>query len=192
MSRPNKGERGVCTDSGLERLHVQRKAGFCKQDVDLQHCLVAILELRLDGCDLTGECHKDALDLLRFLCAVLQDARIRLHDGLRLNENGRASGRDIVDDAAHFTAILALDGHDITAVPDGDDAFLQILGGVHVADHAFQTVADAVFRCTDLLAQVVQGMRGRICHCIRRKDGARDLLFQAGLGGQRVEQVIGR
>ena len=183
MSRPNEGERGVCTDSGLERLHVQRKAGLCQQDVDLQHCLVAILELRLDGCDLTGECHKDALDLLRFLRAVLQDARIRLHDGLRLNENGRASGRDIVDDAAYFTAILALDGH---------DAFLQILGGVHVADHAFQTVADAVFRCTDLLAQVVQGMRGRICHCIRRKDGARDLLFQAGLRGQRVEQIIGR
>ena len=96
-----------------------------------------------------------------------------------------------MDDAAHFTAILALDGHDITAIPDGDDAFLQILGGVHVADHAFQTVADAVFRCTDLLAQVVQGMRGRICHCIRRKDGARDLLFQAGLRGQRVEQIIG-
>ena len=92
MSRPDERERGVCADSGLERLHVQRKASLCKQDVDLQHCLVAILELRLDGCDLTGECHKDALDLLRFLCAVLQDARICLHDGLRLNENGRASG----------------------------------------------------------------------------------------------------
>ena len=97
-----------------------------------------------------------------------------------------------MDDAAHFTAILALDGHDIAAVPDGDDAFLQILGGVHIPDHAFQPVADAVFRCADLLTQVVQGMRGRIGHCIRRKDGARDLLFQAGLGSQCVEQVIGR
>ena len=63
-----------------------------------------------------------------------------------------------------------------------------------------QEVESKAYALTDELRQIQKDERmstcllytSRICHCIRRKDGARDLLFQAGLRGQRVEQIIGR
>ena len=124
MTRPDERERRIRPDSGFERLHIQCKAGFCKQDVDFQHGLIAVLELRLNGCDLTGKCYQDTLDLLGFLCAVLKDACVCLHDSLRLDEDRRTGRRDVMDDAAHLTAILAFDRNDITAITDGDDALL--------------------------------------------------------------------
>ena len=60
-----------------------------------------------------------------------------------------------MDDAAHLAAILALNRHNIPAIADRDHTLLQILGGIHIADHAFQPVADTVFRSTDLFAQLV-------------------------------------
>ena len=124
MTRPDERERRIRPDSGFERLHIQCKAGFCKQDVDFQHGLIAVLELRLNGCDLTGKCYQDTLDFLGFLCAVLKDACICLHDSLRLDEDRRTGRRDVMDDTAHLTAILAFDRNDIPAISDGDDALL--------------------------------------------------------------------
>ena len=92
-----------------------------------------------------------------------------------------------MDDAAHLAAVLALNRHDITAVADGNHALLQVFGGIHVPHHAFQTVADAVFRSVDLFAQLVQGMGCRVGHGIRGQNGAGDLLFQAGLRSQCIE-----
>ena len=150
------------------------------------------MELRLNGGDLCREGNQNALDLLRFLCAVLQDASVCLHDGLRLHKDCCARGGDIVDDAVHFAAVFTFDRDDIPAVSHGNDALLQIFGGVHVADHSFQTVADAVFSGVDLLAQLIQCARSRVSHGIRCQNGAGDLLLQAGLRGQRVEQVVCR
>ena len=56
---------------------------------------------------------------------------------------------------------------------------------------AVQPVTDGVFCGTDLLPQLIQGMRGSIRHGVRRQNGVRDLLFQARLGRQRIEQIIG-
>ena len=54
-------------------------------------------------------------------------------------------------------------------------------------DQAVQTVTDGIFRGTDLFAQLVQGMRSGIRHGVRRKNGIRNLLFQARLGRQCIE-----
>ena len=69
---------------------------------------------------------------------------------------------------------------------------MQIFGGVHVADHSFQTVADAIFSGVNLLAQLIQRAGSRVSHGIRCQNGAGDLLLQAGLRGQRVKQVVCR
>ena len=176
----------------LERLQVQCQTCLGKQNINVQHCLIAVLELRLDLCHLCRKCHQNALDLLSFLGAVLQDPGICLHHSLRLHKDGCTGGGYIVDDAAYFPAVFAFDRHHIPSVADGDHTLLQILGGIHIAHHAFQPVADAVLGGTDLLAQVVQGMRGSICHGIRRKDGAGYLLFQPRLRCQCVEQIVRR
>ena len=97
-----------------------------------------------------------------------------------------------MDNTAHFTAVFALDRHDIPAVAHGNDTLLQIFGGIHIADHALQTVADAVFGRADLLAQVVQRIGSSISHRIRCKDRTGNLLFKPRLRCQRVEKIIRR
>ena len=142
----------ICAHSGLEGLQLQRKPCFRQQDVDFQHGLVAVLKLRFNGGYLCGKGHQNALDLLRLLCTVLQDAGIGFHHSLRLHKHRSARRGYIVDDTAHLAAVLALDRHNIPAVAHGNHALLQVFGGIHVAHHAFQPVADAVFSGADLLA----------------------------------------
>ena len=178
--------------SGLKGFQLQRKPRLCQQDVDLQHGLVAVLKLRFNGGYLCGKGHQNALDLLRFLCAVLQDAGIGFHHSLRLHKHCSARRGYIVDDTAHLAAVLALDRHNIPTVAHGNHALLQVFGGIHVAHHAFQPVADAVFSGADLLAQLCQRAGGGICHGIRCQNGTGDLLLKARLRCQRVKQIIGR
>ena len=157
--------------SGLEGLQFQCKPRLCQQDVDFQHSLVAVLELRLNGGHLCGKGHQNALDLLRFLCAVLQDAGIGLHHSLRFHEHRSTRRGYIVDDTADLAAVLALDRHNIPAVAHGNHALLQVFRGIHIAHHAFQPVADAVFCGADLFAQLCQSAGGGIRHGVRCQNG---------------------
>ena len=97
-----------------------------------------------------------------------------------------------MDDTAHLAAVLALDRHNIPTVAHGNHALLQVFGGIHVAHHAFQPVADAVFSGADLLAQLCQRAGGGICHGIRCQNGTGDLLLKTRFRRQRVKQIIGR
>ena len=178
--------------SGLEGLQLQCKPRLCQQDVDFQHGLVAVLELRLNGGHLCGKGHQNALDLLCLLCAVLQNAGVCLHHSLRFHEHRSARRGYIVDDTAHLAAVFALDRHNIPAVAHGNHTLLQVFGGIHIAHHAFQPVADAVFGGADLFAQLCQRAGGGIRHGIRCQNGAGDLLLKAWLRCQRVKQIIGR
>ena len=162
---------GIRPHSRLKGLQLQRKPCFCQQNIDFQHCLVAVLELRLNSGHLCGKGHQNALDLLRLLCTVLQDAGIRLHHSLRLHEHRSARRGYIVDDTAHFAAVFALDRHNISAVAHGNHAFLQVFRGIHIAHHAFQPVADAVFCGADLFAQLCQSAGGGIRHGVRCQNG---------------------
>ena len=192
MTRPDEEEGRIRPDSGLESLQIQRQPRLCQQNVDLQHGFVAVLELRLDRGHLRGKSHEDALDLLRFLRAVLQNAGVGFHNGLRLDEDGSTRRRNIVDDAADFAAVLALNRDNIAPISHGNDALLQIFGGIHVTDHALQPVADAVLGDADLFAQLVQGMGSCIRHGVRGQNGTGDLLLQTGLWCQRIKQVVRR
>ena len=118
-----------------------------------------------------GKGHQNALDLLRLLCTVLQDAGIGFHHSLRFHEHRSTRRGYIVDDAAYFAAILALDRHNVPAVAHGNHAFLQVFRGIHIAHHAFQPVADAVFGGSDLLAQFCQRAGGGIRHGVRCQNG---------------------
>ena len=187
MTRPDEGEGRIRPDSGLESLQIQRQPRLCQQNVDLQHGFVAVLELRLDRGHLRGKSHEDALDLLRFLRAVLQNAGVGFHNSLRLDEDGSTRRRNIVDDAADFAAVLALNRDNIAPISHGNDALLQIFGGVHVTDHALQPVADAVLGDADLFAQLVQGMGSCIRHGVWGQNGTGDLLLQTGLWCQRIK-----
>ena len=56
----------------------------------------------------------------------LQDAGIGFHDSLRFHKH-RCTGRgNVMDDAAHFAAVFALDRDNIAAVAHGDHTLLQI------------------------------------------------------------------
>ena len=124
MPRANQRERTVCPNCRLKGFHLKRKACFCKQNVDFQHSLVAVLELWFDGGDLSGKGDKDALDFLCFLCAILKDSCVCFHNSLRFNEDGRTGRRNIVDDTAYFTAILALDRNNIATITHRDNTLL--------------------------------------------------------------------
>ena len=97
-----------------------------------------------------------------------------------------------MDDAADFAAVLALNRDNIAPISHGNDALLQIFGGVHVTDHALQPVADAVLGDADLFAQLVQGMGSCIRHGVWGQNGTGDLLLQTGLWCQRIKQVVRR
>ena len=121
---PNQRERALIADRGLEGLHLNGHPCLGKQDVDFQHGFVAVLELRLNGGHLAGKGRQNPLDFLGFLGAVLQNAGIGFHDGLGLHKDGGAGGGNVVDDAADFAAVLALDRDDIAPVADGNHGLL--------------------------------------------------------------------
>ena len=188
---PHQREGTVVADRRLESLHFKGHPGLGQQDVDLQHGLVAVLELGFDGGHLAGESRQDPLDLLGLLGTVLQDAGVGLHHGLGLHKDGGAGGGHVVDDAADLAAVLAFDRHHVPPVADRDHRFLQVFGGLHVVDQAFQPVADGVLGGTDLFAQVRQGVGSGVRHGVGSQDSVGDLLFQPGLGGQGIEQIVG-
>ena len=123
---PDQREGIVGAHCRFECLELQRQTRLCQQDINVQHGLIAVLELRLNGCHLCGKGYQNALDLLRFLGTILQDAGIGFHDSLRFHKH-RCTGRgNVMDDAAHFAAVFALDRDNVSAVAHGDHTLLQI------------------------------------------------------------------
>ena len=116
MACPDQREGIVNAHCRFECLELQRQTRLCQQDINVQHGLIAVLELRLNGCHLCSKGYQNALDLLRFLGTILQDAGIGFHDSLRFHKH----------DAAHFVAVFALDRDNVSAVAHGDHTLLQI------------------------------------------------------------------
>ena len=173
-------------------LLFQRQTGLGQQHVDVQHGLVAEIEHRLDGGHLVGEGGQNALDLAFLLAAQLHDLGVGLHHRRGLHEHGGTAGGHVVDDAAHFAPVLSLDRHHEAAVTQRDHRVLQKLIGGAVFDDGIQLVPDGIFHCPDLAPDVKQGVAGGVRHFLRRQNRAGDVLFQSGLGGQGIEQIIHR
>ena len=126
MACPDQREGIVSAHCRFECLELQRQTRLCQQDINVQHGLIAVLELRFNGCHLCGKGYQNALDLLRFLGTILQDAGIGFHDSLRFHKH-RCTGRgNVMDNAAHFAAVFALDRDNVAAVAHGDHTLLQI------------------------------------------------------------------
>ena len=123
---PDQREGIVGAHCRFECLELQRQTRLCQQDINVQHGLIAVLELRLNGCHLCGKGYQNALDLLRFLGTILQDAGIGFHDSLRFHKHRCAGRGNVMDDAAHFAAVFALDRDNVAAVAHGDHTLLQI------------------------------------------------------------------
>ena len=170
---------------------LHRKASFGQQQVNLQHSVIAVAELRLQRCHLAGERRQNAGDFLLLLGVQLHNAGVGFHHSGGLHKHGGASGGNIVDDAADFAAVLGTNRHNIAAVADGNHSILQKFVGGRVFDDGIQLGADAVLRRADLAAQVAQGDGGGIGHFFRRNDALADLLFQHRLRSQGKEQIIG-
>ena len=152
---------------------LHRKAGFGQQQVNLQHSVIAVAELRLQRCHLAGERRQNAGDFLLLLGVQLHNAGVGFHHSGGLHKHGGASGGNIVDDAADFAAVLGTNRHNIAAVADGNHSILQKFVGGRVFDDG------------------IQGDGGGIGHFFRRNDALADLLFQHRLRSQGKEQVIG-
>ena len=178
-------------DGWHKRTLLDGKAGLGQQQVNFQHCVIAVAELRLQRADLCRERGQNAGDLLLLLCAQLHDAGIGFDHGGGLDKDGSAGGRNIVDDAADLAAVLGTHGHNIAAITQRDDRVLQKFVGSRILDDGIQLGADGIFSLADLAAQIGQRGAGGIGHLFGRKDAVRDLPLQHGLRGQRVEQVVG-
>ncbi len=111
------------------------------------------------------------LFLLKFQFA---DMVAHLHDGGRLDEQGRAGGGLVMHDAANLCLVFALDRQAIAVVTHGYHRILQI-GGIGLGQHLVQLDMDPVIGLTNLPAQLLQ-LRARIIgDLVFRQNAASDL-----------------
>ena len=178
-------------DSGHEGPLLNGQTGLGQQQIDLQHGIIAVAELRLQRAHLRRESGQDAGDLLLFLRTQLHDAGVGLDHSGRLYKDGSAGGGNVVDDAADLAAILSTYRHDITTVTQRNHSVLQKFIGGGVFDDGIQFGADGILGLADLAAQVGQRGAGGVGHFFRRDDAVGNLALQHRLRRQRIEQVIG-
>ena len=179
-------------DGGHKGVLLHGKARLCQQQVDLQHGVVAVAELRLQTAHLRREGGQDAGDLLLLLRAQLHNAGVGFDHGGRLNKNGGAGAGNIVDDAAHLAAVLGAYRHDIAPVAQRNHGILQKFVGGGIFDDGIQLGADGILGLADLAAQIAQGDAGGVRHFIRGKNAFGNLALQHGLRCQRIKKVVGR
>ena len=180
----------LVADGGHKGVLLHGQPCLGQQQVDLEHCLIAVGKLRLKRADLIREGGQNTGDFLLLLRAQLHDAGVGLDYGGRLHKDGRACGGYIVDNAADLTAVFGADRHDIAAVAQRDNRVLQKFIGGGVADDIIQLGTDGILGLADFAAQIVERYTGGVGHLLRREDALCDLLFQHGLGRERKEQIV--
>ena len=157
----------LVADGGHKGVLLHGQPCLGQQQVDLEHCLIAVGKLRLKRADLIREGGQDAGDLLLLLRAQLHNAGVGLDYGGRLHKDGRACGGYIVDNAADLTAVFGADRHDIAAVAQRDNRVLQKFIGGGVADDIIQLGTDGILGLADFAAQIVERYTGGVGHLLR-------------------------
>ena len=171
-------------------LHGQ--ACFGKQQIDLEHRLVAVGELGFHLGNLGGKGRQNSGDFLLLLSTQLHDLGVGFHNGGRLNKNRRAGGGHVMDHAADLAAVFCPDRHDVTAVSQRDDRILQEFIGGRVLYDVVQFGTDRVLGGADFTSKFPQGGAGGVCHLLRRNNRIGDLALQNRFGMQRIKQIIHR
>ena len=163
MTRPDERKGAVGADRGLECLHIQSQTSLCQQHINFQHCLVAVLELRLNGGYLCRKCHQNAFDLLRLLCTVLQNACVCFHDRLRLHKDSSAGGRDIMMMPLTSPRYSLLTGTTYRPLRMETTLSCKYLE-VSILRTMLSSRSRMLFSVARIFAQLVQGVGSRVCH----------------------------
>ena len=75
--------------------------------------------------DFKGERAQNTLDFLALFNLQLAEFVVEFHNHHWLDEDRRAAGRLVVNNAAHLSAALGLDRNDVAVAADSDNGLLQ-------------------------------------------------------------------
>ena len=136
------------------------------------------------GADERRELVEDPLDLgpLRDLRLAPGVAQLDRHE--RLDEQGLAAARRVVDDSLDPAARLGPHGQDVAPVAQGDDRLLERPAGRLGLDQRIEPAPQAVVGHPDRRAQAAEARRGRIEQLADRIEAPRE---RAPEGRQRVQ-----
>ena len=154
-------------DCGHKGVLLHRQARFGQQQVDGEHCVIAVAELRFKRADLRRESRQDAGDLLLLLCAQLHDAGVGFDNRGRFDKDRCAGGGYVMDDAADLAAVLGAHRHNIAAVAQRNDCVLQEFIGGGILDDIVEFGADGILGRADTAAQIAQRDAGGVRHFLR-------------------------
>ncbi len=154
------------------------------------------LEVRVDVLPVLGavggELGEDPLDLELLLGRQLAQLVVGLDRRHRLDEQGLASGGDVVHKPRHRALVVGPDGHDVAVGAHRDDRLLQRLGVGGRGEDLLQRVPRPC-RGGAHLAPDRGKLRGSaVRDLLLPHDGGVDLFFQKLVGPQRVEQGVDR
>ena len=117
---------------------------------------------------------QDHLDLFLFFCVELLQVIVQLHDCHRLNEQGGAGGRLVVDQPLHPGAVFGFDRDAVPVSPHGNDGVLETgaQGSVH---QTVQSTVDPVVDSGYTAPDVLQRAARVITHFVFRNDASFNL-----------------
>ena len=173
---------------GLRALHLQGKLSPCKDTIQPHQQLVVLQNVLLVGRALSGQLGQNALDLLLLLGQQLPQLIVGLHHAHRLNEEGGAGGRHIVDQTGDGVLMLRLHRHHIPVGADGNDRFLEIFGLIG-GDELLQDVPHLGLGGPHVAADGGQLTAGRVGQLILPYNGVGNGVLQKAVGGESVEEV---
>ena len=156
MARLLEVRAALAAQLGAIRRHVLGELCLGKGEVDRAEDAAVLLKDGTLLADLGREVAQDALDLLLLGERQLLDVVVELDDGHRLDEERRARGRLVVDDAREARAVLLLDGDDVALVADRDNGVLEELLVLGIVEDARDALLDVRLGGVELAADAPQ------------------------------------
>lgn len=156
MARLAKVRAALAVELRAVCLHHLREARLGEGEVEVAEDAAVLGERPAVLVDLGGQVAQDALDLLLLGERQLLDVVVELDDGHRLDEERRARGRLVVDDAREARAVLLLDGDDVALVAHGDDGVLEEFLVLGIVEDARDALLDVRLGGVELAADAPQ------------------------------------
>ena len=177
MPRAAQGDHAGVAHLRPHGVHVAAQLAAGENQVEVDQDIVIPGDILLKARRLGGERHEDAVDLLLLFRFQLFQFVVRLHHAHRLDEDGRAAGRRVVDKAGQLAAELGLHRHDEAPAALGDDRLLQdalVAGG---RDDLLQDLPPLCRRRALVAADVGKLRTGGVGDLILADDGGGDLFL---------------
>ena len=178
MARLLEVRAALAAQLGAVRRHVLGELCLGKGEVDRAEDAAVLLKDCALLADLRREVAQDALDLLLLGERQLLDVVVELDDGHRLDEERRARGRLVVDDAREARAVLLLDGDDVALVANRDDGVLEELLILGIVEDARDALLDVRLGGVELAADAPQLDARVLAHGAVLVDGVVEQAFE--------------